>query len=60
VIFTPLAEPKPLSPAEARAIAQNYFEQWYYSAVNFLQMGIYAKSVGNLKEAVFVLQRVFQ
>ena len=54
---TPLAERKPMSPAEAKAIAQNYFDQWYHSGVNFLQMGIYARSVGNLKESAFVLHQ---
>ena len=53
----PQAERKPLSPAEAKAIAQNYFDQWYHSAVNFLQMSIYAKSVGNLKKSAFVLHK---
>jgi predicted nucleotidyltransferase/HEPN domain-containing protein len=32
---TPLAERKLLSPAEAKAIAQNYYEQWFYSAQAF-------------------------
>jgi len=57
---TLLAERKPLSPAEAKAIAQNYFDQWYHSAVNFLQMSIYAKSMGNLKESAFVLHQAVE
>ena len=54
---TPLAERKPLSSTEAKAIAQKYFEQWYYSGVNFLNMSVYAKDVNNLKEAAFVLHQ---
>jgi HEPN domain-containing protein/predicted nucleotidyltransferase len=34
---TPLAERKPLSPAEAKVIAQKYFEQWYGGAKGFLK-----------------------
>jgi predicted nucleotidyltransferase/HEPN domain-containing protein len=54
---TPLAERKLLSPAEAKGIAQSYFDQWYHSGVNFLQMSIHAKGVGSLKEAAFVLHQ---
>ncbi len=34
---TPLAERKPLSPAEAKAIVQNYFDQWLSPAKGFLK-----------------------
>jgi HEPN domain-containing protein/predicted nucleotidyltransferase len=33
----PLAERKPLSKAEAKAVAQKYFEQWYGGAKGFLK-----------------------
>lgn len=34
---TQLAERKPLSPQEARKIAADYFEKWYYSGKGFLK-----------------------
>ncbi|RFM25756.1 hypothetical protein [Deminuibacter soli] len=34
---TPLAERKPLSATAAKAIAQEYFDKWYYSAKGFLK-----------------------
>jgi len=34
---TPLADRKPLSPAEAKAIVQNYFDQWLSPAKEFLK-----------------------
>lgn len=54
---TALAERKPLSSAEAKTIAQQYFDQWYYSGVNFLSMSKYAREQGNLREAAFVLHQ---
>jgi predicted nucleotidyltransferase len=52
---TPLAERKPLSPAEAKAIAQHYYEQWFYSAQAFLKIAGYCLQEGDLKEGAFNL-----
>jgi len=54
---TPLAERKSLSPAEAKAIAQNYYEQWFYSAQAFLKIAGYCLQEGDLKEGAFNLHQ---
>jgi len=54
---TPLAERKPLSPAEAKAIAQNYFEQWYGVAAEFYTSSVLNFKAGQLKVAVFNLHQ---
>lgn len=54
---TPLAERKPLSPAEAKAIAQNYFEQWYGVAGEFYTSAVLNFKAGQLKVAVFNLHQ---
>jgi HEPN domain-containing protein/predicted nucleotidyltransferase len=53
----PLAERKPLSPSEAKAIAQKYFEQWYYSAEKFLKIARYCHQEKDLKEGAFNLHQ---
>lgn len=53
----PLAERKPLSPSEAKAVAQEYYEQWFTGAKNFLSMSIGAMNTHSLKEAAFVLHQ---
>ncbi len=55
--ITPLAERKPLSTAEAKAVAQKYFEQWYYSAQTFLKIARYCYQEGDLKEGAFNLHQ---
>jgi HEPN domain-containing protein len=53
----PLAERKPLSPSEAKAIAEKYFEQWYYSAQRFLKGAGFYLQENDLKEGVFNLHQ---
>ena len=53
----PLAERKPLSPSEAKAIAEKYFEQWYYSAQRFLKGAGFYLQENDLKEVVFNLHQ---
>ena len=53
----PLAERKPLSAAEAKVMAQKYFEQWYYSAEKFLKIARYCHQENDLKEGAFNLHQ---
>jgi HEPN domain-containing protein/predicted nucleotidyltransferase len=53
-----LAERKLLSPAEAKAITQDYFDQWYYSAVGFLKNAKFSLQEGEYKLAGFMLHQV--
>lgn len=52
-----LAERKPLIPAEAKAISQNYYEQRFYSAQAFLKIARYCLQEGDLKEGAFNLHQ---
>jgi len=54
---TPLAERKPLSPQEAKAIAQQYFEQWYGGAREFYIDAGHAAQRGSYKNAAFYLHQ---
>ncbi|MBN9383838.1 MAG: HEPN domain-containing protein [Chitinophagaceae bacterium] len=54
---TPLAERKPLSTAEAKAIAQQYFEQWYGGAKEFYIDAQNACQRGSYKNAAFYLHQ---
>jgi HEPN domain-containing protein/predicted nucleotidyltransferase len=54
---TPLAERKPLSPAEAKAITQDYFDQWYHSAVGFLKGAGFYLQQREYKLAGFMLHQ---
>jgi HEPN domain-containing protein/predicted nucleotidyltransferase len=54
---TPLAERKPLSPAEAKAITQDYFDQWYHSAVGFLKGAGFYLQQKEYKLAGFMLHQ---
>ncbi|GAA3954619.1 HEPN domain-containing protein [Chitinophaga oryziterrae] len=50
-----LAERKPLSAAEAKVIAQKYYDQWYRSAQEFYIDAQNVLNRGSLKNAVFYL-----
>jgi HEPN domain-containing protein/predicted nucleotidyltransferase len=54
---TLLAERKPLSPQEAKAIAQQYYDQWFVSAQRFLKGAGFYLQEKDLKEGVFNLHQ---
>jgi uncharacterized protein len=54
---TPLAERRPLTPAEMKRIAEEYFEQWYRSAKGFYDSAILISGIDQLKIAVFNLHQ---
>jgi len=54
---TPLAERKPLSRAEAKAIAQQYYDQWYGVAKEFYTSALLNFEVKQLKVSVFNLHQ---
>lgn len=45
----PLTERKPLNQQEAKAIAQQYYDQWYESVKSFLKVGQYCLAEYDLK-----------
>jgi predicted nucleotidyltransferase/HEPN domain-containing protein len=49
----PFAEPRPLSPSEALRETQEYFDEWFESAVRRLELANGALAKGYLKEAAF-------
>ena len=53
----PLAERKPLSPAEAKEIAQEYYDQWFESAKEFLTTAEFNASRSYLKTGAFNLHQ---
>jgi HEPN domain-containing protein/predicted nucleotidyltransferase len=57
---TPLAERKPLSPAEAKGIAQQYYDQWLVSAGEFLQVATFCLERGQLKIGAFNLHQAVE
>lgn len=54
---TPLAERKPLSRAEAKGIAQQYYDQWYGVAKEFYTSALLNFEVKQLKVSVFNLHQ---
>jgi len=53
----PFAEPTPLSPAEALRETQDYFEEWFESAADFLQSAGDARARRKSKLAAFLLHQ---
>ncbi len=53
----PFAEPQPLSPEEALRETQEYFEEWFESAGDFLQSAADATARGKTKLAAFLLHQ---
>jgi uncharacterized protein len=53
----PLAEPKPLAPAEVLAEAQRNFDHWFPSAAHWLELAREAIKRGFDKEAAFALHQ---
>jgi uncharacterized protein len=54
---TELAEPKPKSPAQALAMAQEYFQEWFPQANAFFKMASQGREEGTYKQAAFVLHQ---
>ena len=53
----PLHTPKPKTPEQALAMAQEYFDEWFPSAAGFLDTSRYVSGQGRLKEAAFDLHQ---
>ena len=53
----PFAEPTPLSPAEALRETQDYFEEWFESAIDFQQSAADARDRAKNKLAAFLLHQ---
>ena len=51
------ASPRELPPAEARAEAQAYFDEWFKSAAIFSETSRFTAEKGGLKEAAFILHQ---
>ncbi len=52
-----LADARPLSKAEIKEIAEDYFEQWFYDGKDFLEVSQVAKERGMLKNSAFQLHQ---
>ncbi len=52
-----LAEPRPKTPAQALAMAKEYFEEWYPTAAGRLDTARYVQKEGRLKETAFDLHQ---
>lgn len=53
----PFVEPKPLSAAEALKETQDYFDEWFESAVGMLDTSRYSATNERLKESAFLLHQ---
>jgi len=53
----PLAEPQPLSPEQALKETQDYYDQWFESAVTFLKTSQVVRGMDRPKEAAFLLHQ---
>jgi predicted nucleotidyltransferase/HEPN domain-containing protein len=53
----PFADPQPLSVEQALQETQDYFEEWFESAGNFLSLAEAAQQKSMLKEAAFLLHQ---
>jgi predicted nucleotidyltransferase/HEPN domain-containing protein len=52
-----LAEPKPKTPAQALAMAKEYYEEWMPSGLGFFEQATHARSKGRNKIAAFELHQ---
>jgi uncharacterized protein len=52
-----LAEPKPKTPAQAEAMAKEYFEEWFPSGLGFFEQAAHARDKGRNKIAAFELHQ---
>lgn len=53
----PFVEPKPLSPTQALKETQDYYEEWFESADDFLESATDALTKGKVKLAAFLLHQ---
>lgn len=53
----PLADRKPLSAAEAKGIARQYYNQWFVSAREFVEVAAFCLEKGQLKIGAFNLHQ---
>lgn len=51
------AQPKELRPREQKEIAQRYFDQWFTSAIEFIDLAEYAKKKTQPKKSAFLLHQ---
>ncbi|MFL0415101.1 HEPN domain-containing protein [Sphingomonas sp. 179-A 2A2 NHS] len=51
---TELHEPKPKTPQQALAMAQEYFGEWFPAAAGMLETARFSKAHGRLKDAAFL------
>ena len=54
---TELHQPKPKTPAQALAIAQEYFDEWMPSASGMLETAKFSANQGRLKDAAFLMHQ---
>lgn len=54
---TPLAEPRPKSPAEALATARDYFETWYPKSIHFFETYQFSEGLGRYDNAAIQLHQ---
>jgi uncharacterized protein len=52
-----LAEPKPKTPAQAVAMAKEYFEEWFPAAAGMLETARFSQTEGRLKDAAFLMHQ---
>lgn len=52
-----LAEPKPKTPAQALAMAKEYFEEWFPAAAGMLATARFSQTEGRLKDAAFLMHQ---
>ncbi|WP_179505794.1 MULTISPECIES: HEPN domain-containing protein [unclassified Sphingomonas] len=50
----PLPEPKPKTPEQARAMAQEYFNEWFPAGAGMLETARFSQEQGRLKDAAFL------
>ena len=54
---TELHEPKPKTPQQALAMAQEYFAEWFPAAVGMMETTKFSVSQGRLKDAAFLMHQ---
>lgn len=54
---TELHQPKPKTPKQALAMAQEYFGEWFPAAAGMLETAKFSQSAGRLKDAAFLMHQ---